>query len=215
MVSFAEFVDGPFWYFSAIVFLVGVIWRMIGMLTIGGHRDLSTPRASGSTAAVATNIRRFIPRRDFWSRVKLQTLAGYLFHVGLFALLFFAAPHIEFYEQRVTGFGWAAMPEWAFILASELAFLGLLLLVLHRMMHPVTRLVSGRGDYIGSTLIFLVMLTGCLALARSYESLRVIHFFLAELLLIYFPFSSLMHTFTFAFSRGFTGAHYGRRGVRV
>ncbi|MCB1798261.1 MAG: nitrate reductase, partial [Gammaproteobacteria bacterium] len=95
------------------------------------------------------------------------------------------------------------------------AFLGLMLLILHRMLNPVTRAISDRGDYIGSLLIFLVMLTGCLALARSHEVLRVTHFFLAELLLIYFPFSALMHTFTFPFSRGFMGAHYGRRGVNV
>jgi nitrate reductase gamma subunit len=59
------------------------------------------------------------------------------------------------------------------------------------------------------------MLSGCLALGRSHESLRLVHFFLVELLLIYFPFSTLMHTFTFVFSRGALGAHYGRRGVPV
>ena len=63
-----------------------------------------------------------------------------------------------------------------------------MLLILHRMLNPVTRAISDRGDYIGSLLIFLVMLTGCLALARSHEVLQVTHFFLAELLLIYFPF---------------------------
>ena len=214
-MSFAEFVDGPFWYFSAIVFAVGSLWRLIGMLTMGRHSDYSVPRASGTSGAVATNIRRFFPRREFWSRIKLQVVAGYLFHVGLFALLFFAAPHVEFYREKVLGFGWPAMPEWAFVVTSELAFFGLLLLILHRMVSPVTRRISARGDYIGSILIFVVMLTGCLALARSYEPLRVLHFFLAELLLIYFPFSTLIHTFTFPFSRGFSGAHYGRRGVSV
>jgi nitrate reductase gamma subunit len=142
-------------------------------------------------------------------------IAGYLFHIGLFALLFFAVPHIDFYRERILGFGWSAMPHWGFIVASQMAFLGLLLLILHRMTNPVTRFISNRGDYFGSVLIFLVMLSGCLALDRSHESLRLVHFFLAELLLIYFPFSALMHTFTFPFSRGFTGAHYGRRGVRV
>lgn len=214
-MSFSEFVDGPFWYFSAVVFVIGVLWRLIGMLSMGGKADLSVPRASGTSGAIGINITRFFPRADFWSRIQLQVLAGYLFHVGLFALLFFAAPHIEFYRERVVGIGWPAMPEWAFILASEVAFLGLMLLVLHRMMNPVTRLISSRGDYIGSILLFLVMLSGCLALARSHEALRVTHFFLAELLLLYFPFSALMHTFTFPFSRGFMGAHYGRRGVKV
>lgn len=158
---------------------------------------------------------RFLPRGDFWADIKLQVVAGHLFHIGLFALLFFTVPHIDFYRTNVTGFGWPALPEWAFVLVSEMAFLGLLLLVIHRMTHPVTRKISSKGDYVSSILIFLVMLTDCIALARSYESLRVIHFFLAELLLIYFAFSPLFHTFSFPFSRGFSGAHYGRRGVRV
>jgi nitrate reductase gamma subunit len=214
-VTFSEFVDGPFWYFSAAVFVIGVLWRLIGMLSLGSGAELSVPRSTGTAGALGVNLRRFLPRTDLWPRVKLQVVAGYMFHVGLFALLFFAAPHIDFYRERVLGFGWPAMPEWAFILVSEIAFLGLMLLILHRMMNPVTRMISNRGDYVGSILLFLVMLSGCLALARSYESLRVAHFFLAELLLLYFPFSTMMHTFTFPFSRGFMGVHYGRRGVKV
>lgn len=214
-MTFSEFVDGPFWYFSATVFVIGVLWRLIGMLTLGRPADLSVPRASATSGAITTTFGRFVPRAAFWSRIKLQVVAGYMFHVGLFLLLFFAAPHIDFYREYITGFGWPAMPNWAFILTSEIAFIGLMLLILQRMIHPVTRMISSRGDYIGSILVFLVMLTGCLALARSYEALRVLHFFLAELLLLYFPFSALMHTFTFPFSRGFMGAHYGRRGVQV
>lgn len=214
-MSISEFIDGPLWYFSASVFVIGVLWRLIGMLAMGSKTDYSLPRTSGASGAIGINISRFFPRPDFWSRIKLQVVAGYLFHVGLFALLFFAAPHIDFYRERILGVGWPAMPEWAFIVSAEIAFLGLLLLILHRMMHPVTRAISSRGDYAGSILVFLVMLTGCLALARSHESLRIIHFFLAELLLIYFPFSALIHTFTFPFSRGFMGSHYGRRGVKV
>jgi nitrate reductase gamma subunit len=214
-MSFGEFVDGPFWYFSLAVFVIGVAWRLFGMLSAGSREDLSAPRGSASGGAIGTNIRRFFPRAAFWSRIRLPVIAGYLFHIGLFALLFFAAPHIDFYRDRITGFGWPAMPEWAFIVAAQAAFLGLILLIIHRMVNPVTKMISRRGDYFGSTLIFLVMLTGCLALAESYESLRILHFFLAELLLIYFPFSSLIHTFTFPFSRGYMGAHYGRRGVSV
>ncbi|MCB1774005.1 MAG: hypothetical protein KDI88_10340 [Gammaproteobacteria bacterium] len=212
-MGFGDFVDGPFWYFSLAVFVVGVSWRLYGMLSLASHVDLSAARGSAATGALKANLVRFFPRSALGKLLRLPVVAGYLFHVGLFALLFFAAPHVDFYRERITGFGWSAMPTWAFILASEAAFLGLMLLVLHRMMHPVTRTISRRGDYIGSWLIFIVMLTGCLALARTYEPLRILHFFTAELLLIYFPFSSLMHTFSFPFSRGFNGAHYGRRGV--
>ena len=130
-------------------------------------------------------------------------------------LLFFAQPHIDFIAERITGLGWTAIPHWAFILSAELAFLGLLLLWIHRLLSPVTRLLSDLDDHLGSLLVFLVMLTGCLALAQSFESLRLIHLLLAELLLIYFPFSKLMHTFTFILSRGYTGATMGRKGVNA
>jgi len=210
-----DFIDGPLWYFSATVFVLGVIWRFIEVLRAGVARDLAPPRAGGSAGAVRTLFSRFLPRRTIARRGRLQLIAGYMFHLGLFVLLFFAAPHVDFIEARITGFGWAPLPNWAFILASEFAFAGLLLLLLYRLMHPVTRLLSSADDYIGSILIFVVMLTGCLALARSFEPLRLIHLLLAELLLVYFPFSNLMHAFTFAISRSYTGANMARKGVNA
>ena len=61
---------------------------------------------------------RFVPRREFRPRMRLEVIAGYAFHLGLFALLFFAAPHVHFIEERLLGFGWTPMPHWAFIVAA-------------------------------------------------------------------------------------------------
>jgi nitrate reductase gamma subunit len=210
-----DLIDGPLWYFSAAVFLLGVLWRVFEILRAGVARDLAPPRAGGSAGAVRALFSRFLPRRSLVKTGKLQLIAGYMFHLGLFALLFFAAPHVDFLEERVTGFGWTPLPHWAFIVASEVAFAGLLLLLLYRLMHPVTRLLSSADDYIGSVLVFVVMLTGCLALARSFEVLRLVHLFSAELLLVYFPFSNLMHAFTFVISRSYTGANMARKGVNA
>ena len=215
LATFAEFVDGPFWYFSLGFFIIGVSLRLFFALRIGSPTPLSVPRGSAREGFIRTVFSRFLPRKEFRSRMWLEIIAGYSFHLGLFALLIFAAPHIEFYKNNVLGFGWTAMPRWAFIVASELAFAGLLILWLRRMLHPVSRLLSDKGDHIASILVFLVMLTGCLALAESHESLRVTHLFLAELLLIYFPLSSLMHTFTFVLSRGYLGASFARHGVKA
>jgi len=213
MIPVSAFVDGPLWIFSLVVFLAGVGWRLLGMLRQGLGRDFSRPRASSLTGALHALLFRFLPPRGMAKRLRFHLLAGYLFHLGLFALLFFALPHVEFLSERLLGFGWVAMPRWAFILAAEAAFLGLLMLWLNRVLNPVTRLISNTGDHAASVLLFLVMLTGCLALARSHESLRLLHFLFVELLMIYFPFSSLMHSITFLFSRPAIGAHYGRRGV--
>lgn len=210
-----SFIDGPLWYFSLAVFVLGVLLQFAMILKRGVAPDFALPRAAGGAGAVRTVFSRSLPRRPVLTRGKVQLVAGYMFHLGLFALLFFAQPHVDFIADRITGFGWSALPHWGFIIASQVAFAGLIMLWLYRLMNPVTRLLSSAGDYTGTVLIFLVMLTGCLALAQSFEALRLLHLFLAELLLIYFPFSSLMHTFTFALSRGYTGAAMARKGVNA
>ncbi len=209
----AEWIDGPLWYFSFGVFLLGVLWRIVAIFRAGLAPDLALPRTGGGGGSIRTVFSRFVPERTVSSRGRLQVIAGYMFHLGLFTLFFFAQPHVDFFADRITGFGWTALPYWAFIVSAEIAFAGLILLWLHRVLHPVTRLLSSADDHIGTILVFLVMLTGCLALAQSFEPLRLLHLGLAELLLIYFPFSNLMHAFTFVFSRGYTGAAMARKGV--
>jgi nitrate reductase gamma subunit len=107
------------------------------------------------------------------------------------------------------------MPYWAFIVTAQISFIGLMLLWVHRVMDPVTRLISSADDHIASLLTFIVMLTGCMALIEQFEDLRILHRFTVELLMVYFPFSRLMHAFMFIPSRAFTGAWFGRRGIKA
>ncbi len=211
---FKHLVDGIFWDIALWVFVIGVLWRILSIFPVGNKKDLSVARTTGLTGAIATNISRFFPRAEMRSRTRLHVVAGYMFHLGLFALLFFAAPHILFVES-LTGLSWPAMPYWAFIVTAQIAFVGLLLLWIHRVMDPVTRLISSADDHIASILTFIVMLTGCMALLEGFEGLRVLHRFTVELLMVYFPFSRLMHAFMFIPSRAFTGAWFGRRGVKA
>lgn len=206
-------IDGPLWYFSLVVFSVGVLWRLAGIVFGRRKTDLSVPRGSAVPGAVKTVFSRFIPDSHMAPRISVQVVAGYMFHLGLFALMFFAAPHVAFLDEQFLGFSWTPLPHWAFIVASQFAFLGLIILWVRRMTSLVSRLISNLDDHIAAILTFVVMLTGCLALLESFTALRLLHRFSVELLLIYFPFSSLMHTFTFISSRYFTGAWFARRGV--
>ena len=174
------------------------------------------PAGSASVGAIRSILERFSPRRMFWGSGKMWfvTLAGYAFHAGLFAVLLFAQPHVHFIEERILGFGWHALPRWGFIVAAQFAFAGLLALWLRRFVDPVVRLISRPDDHMASGLTFIVMLTGCMALGEQSTFLRVTHLLTVEAWLVYFPFSSLMHTFTWPLSRGFTGAVSGRRGTR-
>ncbi|MFT5112926.1 MAG: nitrate reductase gamma subunit [Parasphingorhabdus sp.] len=210
-----DFILGPLWTAAVWIFTAGVIWRITIIFYQGFRKDKSIARSSGVTSGFMTIFRRFLPRSELLKRSRFLLIAGYMFHLGLLTLLFFAAPHVEFIEQYLLGFSWTPLPHWAFILSAELAFAGLILLWLRRLTHPVTRLLSNLDDYLAAALTFLAMLTGCLALLESFEGLRVLHVLGTELLMIYFPFSSLTHAFTIFISRGATGSAAGRHGVTV
>ena len=214
-MDFVELVEGPLWYGAVVVFVGGVLWRLVELLRLPRRADLAVPRGSGVAGALGTLLGRFWPRREAARKAPLVVAGGYMFHLGLFALVLFGAPHVRFIEERILGFGWTPMPHWAFVLSAEVAFAGLMLLWLRRILHPVTRMLSTADDHVAAGLVFLAMLTGCLALMESFTALRVLHMLSVELLMVYFPFSALMHTFTFALGRAYTGATYARRGVGV
>ncbi len=212
-MTFLEFVEGPAWYVAITIFTIGVLWRFLGIIAIGRRTDMSAPKGSASAGFVKAIFRHFLPRTIFAERTRVHILGGYSFHLGLFILLFFAAPHVVFIKAHILGFGWPALPRWAFIIAAQAAFAGLILLWVRRICDPVMRQISDWDDHVGTILTFLVMLTGCLALQESVEALRALHMLFVNIWLIYFPFSRLMHAFTFILSRGYTGATYGHRGI--
>jgi nitrate reductase gamma subunit len=212
---FLEFVEGPLWYFSATVFVVGVLLRLVDVFRQPSKKDLAQARRSGLPGAMRAIVTRSWTAEGFSRGATFHLVAGYMFHIGLFVLLLFAAPHVKFIEERILGFGWTPAPYWVFIVASQFAFAGLILLWLRRLMHPVMRKISTFDDHAAAILIFVVMLTGCLALLQSHDSLRAIHMLTVCLLLLYFPFSRLMHAFTFMVSRGYTGAAMARKGVNA
>ena len=82
-------------------------------------------------------------------------------------------------------------------------------------MHPVMRQISTFDDHAAAILTFIAMFTGCMALFQSHDSLRAIHMLTVETLMIYFPFSRLMHAFTFLIARSYTGAAMARKGVNA
>ena len=212
-MTFLELTEGPLWYAASAVFVVGVVWRLAGIVRLGAPRDLSVPRASAATGAMKAIFLHMVPHGGFFGRTKFHFFAGYLFHIGLFVTVLFAAPHVIFIEERLLGFGWPALPRWAFVMVAGATFAGLILLWLRRLTDPVMRQISDGDDLAGTVLTFLALLTGCFALQEAHDSLRALHMLSVEVLMVYFPFSRLMHAFTFVFSRAYTGASYGRRGV--
>jgi len=210
---FLDFVEGPLWYVAVTVFLVGVVLRLIDIFRQRSRAEYAPSRDGGFVGGLRTVVTRSWPAPGFGKGAVYHIFAGYMFHIGLFILVLFAAPHVVFIEERILGFAWEPASYWVFIVSAEFAFAGLTLVWLRRVLHPVQKKISTFDDHAAAIITFLVMLTGCMALGESHDGLRALHMLCVDIFLIYFPFSRLMHAFTFAISRAKTGATMARKGV--
>ena len=199
------------------IFVLGTLWRLIEIYSLGRKRDLAVPRHRSGASGLHTMFRRSVPPPGMFRRSATSYVAGYVFHIGLFIIVFLFAQHIKLI-QNLTGLSWPGLPS-QFIDATAVVTLATMLLVLvERINKPVKRFISTFGDYAGWTLTFLPVLTGYLAarhLLLSYTTMLALHILSVELLLIFLPFTKLMHVFTLWGSRWYNGNANGHKGVPV
>jgi len=221
-----DFARGPALTGALAIFVLGTLWRLMGVLRRPRMPDLSPPRAGASSnlaGAMRAIVRGMWPRKEFRQTALYTAINGYVFHIGLALVFFGYAPHIAFIH-RVTGLWWPALPDWGMYLAAAATILSLLLALLFRLTDPVRKMISNADDMITWTLTFLPVVTGMAVLSEPsatvlarghaiYPGPLAVHLLTLELLLIWFPFGKLMHAFLFMFSRGATGMRFSHRGV--
>lgn len=206
---------GPGLGIAIAIFLFGMTLRLIEIYSLGRKRDLSTPRSQSPGSGWRTIFARSLPHADTWRRSALTIVAGFVFHIGLFVVLLFLLPHIELIRS-LTGLSWPALPTPLVDLATVITLIALIVILVHRLMDPVKRFLSGFGDYLAWTVTFLPLLTGYMAyhhLLLDYTLLLALHILSAELLLVVFPFTKLTHTFTLFIARWYNGDIAARKGV--
>ena len=217
-MTLLEFALGPALQWSLVIFLVGVMWRLVGSLLFMIRKDLAPPRQNqalkdGLTVAAT----RSLPAHPFEKRIRFQHYSGYAWHIGLFISVLLFGPHILFFES-VLGFSWPNLPSGLILFSAAITLALLIALLIRRATNPVMRLISNADDYISIAVVILPLVTGIMAYAHiglRYETMLALHILSVCALLVWFPFGKLMHTALVIPSRFQAGAFYGRRGVRA
>lgn len=208
---------GPALQWATVIFVVGILVRFLEMALLGRKPDLSEARGNAAAAGWHTLWSRSLPAPGLVQRAPVVIYAGYAFHIGFFIALLFFAPHILLFKD-VLGLSWPALPFFVVDAATVVALIALLVLLVHRLVDPVRRFLSGWVDYLVWVVTFLPLLTGYLAYHRMllpYTEMLAYHLLSVALLLVVFPFTKLMHTFTLFVSRWYNGAVTGHKGVRL
>jgi len=216
-MTLLEFARGPAIHWALIILVAGTIWRLLGVLALTRGGDLSRPRdAFGNYKGYRTVFSRAWPSSEFNVATRYQTIVAYLFHFATLIVVVGITAHIEFI-QSLTGASWPALPNAVGVAIGIVALVSLLALILRRLTKP-SIYCSNLGDYITWILVAAPLITGLMAFAHlgpRYETMLAIHILTVALMFIWFPFSKLMHSIWFVFSRAQSGLTYAHKGVQI
>ena len=219
--SILKFARGPFFQVSMLIFVAGMVYRLVSVLLLGWSKDRVPARGSKFGGAIKSYLKGFIiwpfvpwVKRTFNANPVIY-LAGGLFHLGLFVVLILGTPHMLVWKSLL-GFGWGTLPlpivDW--LAAGAIA--AMIALLILRFTHPVLKLISGLPEVLNWTLVFLPMVTGYIMthhLFFQYEVLYSLHMLAVDVLLIWIPFSRISHFIFYFFSRAIHGIEFGKRAV--
>lgn len=210
-------VRGPGLNIAIGIFVMGILWRLLEVYSLGRKKDLSAPRQLSGASGWHTIFRRTLPAEGLLKKAPVTYIGGGIFHVGLAVVVFLFAPHIKFI-QSLLGFSWPALPSQFVDLVTIVTLAAMLVLLADRIKNPVKRFLSTFEDWFTWGLTFMPLLTGWLAvrhLLLPYPTMLALHIFCVELLLVFLPFTKLFHAFAVFGSRWFNGTVNGHKGVAV
>ncbi len=215
-IEFLNWVRGPGFQIAVIIFIAGIIIRFAEILLLGRKANLAEAKGSEMSSGLRAIVSRSIPDKSTFQRSMFTVVAGYIFHIGLFVTIFLFAPHILMFKD-VIGFGWPSLPTPVVDAMAVVSIITLLAVLIHRMRNTVLKFLTNTEDYLVWLVTILPLITGYIAFHRmgtTAPTLLAIHILSVELLLVMFPFTKLMHTFTVVMSRWYGGAISGYRGVK-
>ena len=216
-LQFLTWVRGPGLDIAVGIFLLGVIWRLFEIYSLGRKKDLSPPRRAPGASGLHTVFRRSLPPPGMLKRSPVSYIGGAIFHIGLAIVVFLFAPHILLIKD-LAGLSWPGLPSQFIDLAAVVTMAAMVLLLVDRINNPVKRFLSTFGDWFTWAATFLPLLTGWMAvqhLLLPYTLMLALHILSVEILLVVLPFTKLFHAFTLFGSRWYNGKVNAHRGVPV
>ncbi|MCX6028094.1 MAG: respiratory nitrate reductase subunit gamma [Chloroflexi bacterium] len=199
-------------YFAALAFAGGLAWRLTGYLRTPMPWPITQTPAPTSDAGAAVRVAGDVLIFPALFKADKALWAGaWIFHAALFTIL---TRHLRYFTYPVPGISLALSP--VALWAGYIFGLACLYLFWRRLALPRTLYLSGLPDYFALVLLGLIAGTGILMkywahvylvdvkaftlglltlrpIAPPEHPLFLVHFLLVLALMLYFPFSKLLH----------------------
>jgi nitrate reductase gamma subunit len=216
-----ELARGPLFTGALLFFIGGMVYRLVTVIGMGWRRN-RVPSKKNPTVGAGISLLKGWLIFPFWPRVRsafvrnpVIYIAGFVFHLGLFLIIFFGAAHMLVWKDLL-GFGWPTIPLPFIDGLTVAAILALIALFFNRLAHPVVRKLTGPGSWLNLLFVALPFITAFMlahGIGPRYERMFAIHVLTVDWLLVWIPLSRISHFVFYFFSRTNYGAQYARRGA--
>ena len=201
---------------AVVIFVCGIALRLVEIVYMGRKANLAPARGNPLSQGLKTIFTRSVPAPGMVARAPAVHIGGWVFHVGFILTVLFYSAHMRVFDDWFY-VPWDRWPSDSIALIALVTMAALVVLLVTRVLHPVRRKISTAGDYAVWALTFAPLLTGYLSahdLTAVPALMKALHIVSAELLMVAFPFTKLMHGVTTVIARYYNGAIQGHKGAK-
>ncbi|MBW2266122.1 MAG: nitrate reductase [Deltaproteobacteria bacterium] len=209
-----SFVRGPLAWMAFIIFIGGVLYRLISMIMLARKKDPVVFEHFSLFYGLRSILHWITPFGTVnWRKRPIFTIVTFTFHICLVGVPIFLLAHIILWDQSF-GISWWSLPDYVADIMALIVVVCCGYFLWRRLTQPEAKFVTSASDYIILAIVAAPFMTGFLAYHQwlGYKFWLILHILSGEIMLAAIPFSRLSHMFYAPFTRAYLGSEFG--GVR-
>ena len=208
-----DFVTGPLTWISVGIFIVGMTWKIIGLVRLANKKDKVVFNHFSWKWSFVSIAHWLFPFGSRSMREKpVFTLMTFAFHICLLATPIFLMAHNMLLKER-WGVGWWTLPEGTADYMTIILIVVVAFLALRRIALPDVRLITSAYDFLLLGIAVAPFITGYAASHNwfSYKTMLILHILFGQVFIASIPFTKLSHMFLFFLTRAHIASEMGAR----
>jgi len=206
-----NFVRGPLAWVAFIIFIGGILYRLISMLSLARKKDNIVFEYFSLYYGLRSIFHWIIPFANRNSRERpIFTIVTFAFHICLLAVPIFLLAHVILWDESFS-ITWWTLPDSVAEIMTIIVVVACGYFLWRRLTQPEVKFVTSASDYVILAIVAAPFITGFLAYHQwvEYKFILILHIISGEVMLAAIPFTRLGHMFYSAFTRSYMGSELG------
>jgi nitrate reductase gamma subunit len=205
------FVTGPLAWAAFILFIGGILYRMLAMLILINKKEKFIFSYMSLGYGLRSIIRWITPfATENMRRHPVLTIVTFLFHLCLILTPIFLLSHVILWDES-WNLSWWSLPDGVADMMTIIVIVSCVFFLIRRLISPEVQFVTSASDYLILAIVAAPFITGFFAYHQwfAYKFFMILHILTGEIMLVAIPFTRLSHMIYSPFTRAYMGSEFG------